>query len=541
MISGRLCAGLVLTDRILFRRHFFKDQLSLEPSLEQKLMMCDTSQRKLYCTARKIGKTVDLEAEVLQTGILHHSLGDGVDEALMWTPNDVHMVPFVDRIFSRIDRNAIIGGCVKERRRGENTIVEFRNGLRWYFRIEGVNGTDKNVVGLRACILLGDEQAFGSEVVYKSLIMSAMPNARWIMAGVPNGVRRSAFYRLDQTELGADWSRHKYPTYINPLYYGEEAKARLIKDYGGVKTHGYKTQVMGDWGEEMFTSFPPGAIAVGKQKFYNVELSNLDKVAVDELPLRMGVGTIRCTRFVLSLDYGYSPDPSILDGFYSDDDEARIWKQFLRVQMNQVAQPYQLDVILHVMKSIFHGKFMGFASDHLATVQSLQREVSDDVAELIVHASPGASTAFDMKIIRDEEPDLYRLLSEADREKPVVNLHNKQLWTEWLRNWMINSNENIESTQLWLADISSVVSELGGTTEKKGQSGGYIIYQAPRDPNDSKRQVDHDTDSLRFATVAIHSAIQKRDVQFSEAELLKAMGWAGPVEETSWRAVWDVG
>lgn len=536
---SRVCAGLVLKDRVLFRRHFFRDQLSLEPSPEQKLMWCDKSQRVLFCTGRKLSKTITLEAEIIQTGLLYKSIGDGVEEGLMWTPNDVHMVPFVDRIWSRTERNPIIAGCVREKRRGDNTILEFRGGLRWYFRIEGTAGNDRNVVGLRAAILLGDEQAFGVDVVYKSLIMSAMPSARWIMAGVPNGVRRSPFYKLDQTKLGEKWSRHKYSTYINPLYYGDEARIRLIDDYGGEKTHGYQTQVMGEWGQEMFTSFPPGAIAVGDQKFFNVELSRLQKEDIDLLPKTMGVGSIRCKRFVLALDYGYSPDPSILVGFYSDDEEAKIWKQFLRVKMTQVAQPHQIDVILHVMKRIFNGQFVGFASDHLATVQLLQRMVTEEQEPLIFHSSPGSSTEFNMKVIRDEDPDLYRILSEEDRKKETVNLHNKQLWTEWLRNWMINANQKIDATQLWIANIPEVSGELSGTTERKGERGGYIIYQAPRDPNDSKRQVDHDTDAYRFATAVIHEAVKVRNVRFSEEELVKSMGWVGEVTDgQEWSQPW---
>jgi len=506
---ARACAGLVISDRLLFRRHFFGDQLSLALSKEQKLMICDASQRVLLCTARKIGKTLIIEAEVIQTGLLHKSKGDGVDEALLWTPNDVHMTPLIDRIFSRVERNPIFYGCVREKRRGDNTIIEFKGGLRWYARIEGLSGKDTNVVGLRATILIGDEQAFGQEAVYKSLIMSAMPDARWIMAGVPNGVRRSPFYLLDQTKQGDKWSRHKYSSYINPIFQYEGAKERLIEDYGGERTHGYITQVLGEWGEEMFTSFPPGSIAIGNQPFFNREMDSFLKTDLDTLPLKVGVSSIKCKRFVLSLDYGFSPDPSILWGFYSDDDESRVWKQYLRLKMSRVPQPYQLAIIQHIKDVVFKGQFMGFASDHLATVQSLRERVPASMAELILHASPGGSTTFDMKVIRDQEPNLYRMLSEADRDKDKVNLHNKQLWTEWFRGWMINATQGLESTQLWLADIPDVENEISSTTERK--SGAYVVYFGPRDPNDSKRQVDHDTDAGRFVAMVIHQAIQQRD------------------------------
>jgi len=524
-------AGLILKSRLLFRLHFFRDQLSQEPSQEQKLMMCDNSRRVLFCTGRKIAKTIDLEAEVLQAGITHRTIGDGVDEALFFTPNDVHMVPFVDRIFSRIDRNLMLKGMVREKRRGDNTIVEFAGGLRWYFRIEGTTGTDKNVVGLRAVAVIGDEQAFGSHNVYRSLLQTALPDARWKLAGVPNGVRRSPFYDLDQTKLGANWSRHKYPTFINPLYKHEGAKAQLIEDYGGVETHGYKTQVLGEWGEEMFSSFPAGSIAVGEHPYFVRELVAVTKDRMVDLPLMLGVPFIRCKRFAAGLDYGFSPDPSILTVAYGDDDD--VWHVYLRLKMERVPQPMQVEIIRYVLSNIMKGEFVGFSSDHLETVQLLQGE-DQEHAHLYLNSMPGGSTRFDVGVIREQEPDIYRLLSESERQAETATVPNKQLYIERFRSWMINAVTPLAGRKFILGRDSVVEDELAGTTERKTQ-GGHTVYLGPSDPNDKSRHLDHNLDSLSYLGHAITVGTLAAATLFSEEELIEAMGWAG---EAEWASPW---
>lgn len=517
------CAGLVLKNSLLFRLHFFKDQLGHEPSKEQKLMFCDRSRRVLFCTGRKIAKTVDLEADVIQNGVLHQNNDGGIDEALFFTPNDVHMVPFVDRIFSRLERNAILKGSVRDKRRGDNTVVEFMGGLRWYFRIEGTTGTDKNVVGLRAIRVVGDEQAFGSHTVYRSLLQTALPTAGWKLAGVPNGVRRSPFYDLDQTKLGLSWSRHKYPTFINPLYQTEEAKARLIEDYGGKDTHGYKTQVLGEWGEEMFSSFPAGSIAVGDHPYFARDLVAVGKDRMTDLALMLGVPSIRCQRFAIGLDYGFSPDPSILTLAYGDEQD--IWRLYFRLRMDRVPQPMQVEIIRYVITHVAKGAFIGFSSDHLETIQLLQADDTEN-AHLYLNASPGGSTRFEVNRLRETEPDIYRLLADSERKAEYATIPNKQLYIERFRSWMINATTILSGRQFFLGHDSVVEDELAGTTERKTQAGN-TVYLGPADPNDKSRHLDHNLDSLSYLGHAIYVGQLQQAAVFSEDELIEAMGFAG--------------
>ncbi len=537
-------AGLILLDPILFGQYFFADQLGEPMSTEQKLMHCDQGLRVLLCTARKTSKTILQEIGVLQDGITLDNRAGGIVEALFTTPNDVHMIPFVDRLFARIGRNPILRGAVAEMRRGENTIVEFYTGLRYYFRIEGISGKDTNVVGLRAAIIRGDEQAFGAPAVYKSLIQTALPGARWVLSGVPNGVRRTVFYQLDQTDLGRNWSRHKYSTFINPLYYGEAARDALIEAYGGTHTYGYVTQVLGDWGEEMFTSFPEGSIAVGDQPYLHWELTAPDSAAMHDLALLVPAPVRRVRRFALGLDYGFSPDPSELIGAYSDDPEGLEWRDAFRLHLERVPQPHQVDLIRHVIGHLFVGQFIGLGSDHLATVQQLQ-ELDPDRQHLYHHSSPGASTPIPLVDLIEGDPSLYRSLSEKDRKKAVVNVPNKFLWTERFRAWMINAVTGLPGRAFWLGDDVSGAAELAATTERKTQS-GHTVYYGPPDPNDSKRMVDHYRDAHLYLVDAIFRGMAEGESQYQEQALIEAMGWAGQGDfleghdpDSEWKAPWD--
>jgi len=200
------------------------------------------------------------------------------------------------------------------------------------------------MVGLRAKFVVGDEMAFGNFVCHNSRLQTALPGAVWRYAGVPNGVRATPFYHIDN-EPNNGWSKHHYPTYINPLYQSEEAKQQLITDYGGEDTQGYVTQVLGLWGEELVSSFPPGSIAVHDLPYFiKTVMPFQNESELEEIPLRVSLPTVRCERFALGMDYGFSPDPSEIVGAYTKGEN--IWKEYFRVHLARVAQPHQVAIIL---------------------------------------------------------------------------------------------------------------------------------------------------------------------------------------------------
>ena len=530
-----LAAGQVLFDPILFRKFFFKDDLTLELSCEQKLFMGDESEKVLLCTGRKLGKTVNLEAFVIQEGILCNNRG--VTESLFFTPSDVHLTPFVDRVFGRLERQPLLKSLVRDKRRGDNTILEFASGMRWYFRIEGMSGKDTNMVVIRAKFIVGDECAYGNVLCHNARVQTALPGARWLYAGVPNGVRSSPFYSLDQTEFGKSWSRHKYNTFINPLYDSPESREQLAQDYQGVSTQGYVNNVLGDWGEELVSSFPPGSIAVRQVPYFTKQLIALTEEDMGRLPLLLGIPALRCKRFALGCDYGYSPDPSVLWAAYQHDDKDE-WQCYFRIEMRRVALPHQAEIIRYVIMNIMIGEFLDFSCDNMGLVQQLQALASLMKVDpnRFLWSNPGGATPVEVEKIQNLEFELYRNLTEEQKKKKVANIPNKQFYTDLLKGWMINAVIPLEGRRLYLGEESMVVNELISTREKKTAS-GHIVYYGLPDPNIRGGMLDHNREGLIYLCHAIYVGSQESQAQDREDDLIEVMGWAQTSVET-WVAPW---
>lgn len=538
-----VCAGLVLIDPVLFRRYFFADNLSLPPSPQQKLMWCDVSDRVLFCTGRKISKTIHLEATIIQHGLIRD--GEGIEECLCFTPSDVHMVPILDRVWDRVERIGLFRLLVADQRRGENTILQFLSGVKWYFRIEGLSGTDRNVVGLRAAIVLGDELAFGQMTVYNSLLQTALPGARFIMAGVPNGVRLSTLYQLDQTEIGKRYSRHKYPTFINPLYNSPETRDQLAEDYGGVATQGYVTQVLGEWGEEMISSFPPGSFKNDAEQFFVRKLAALKPDDLDSLPLKLAIPSVRCARYAIGLDYGFSPDPSELhvaiDREGKDD-----WSAHLRLQMRRIDHETQAEIIRYIMATLIKGEFVALSTDKLDVVHYLQNR-DPDRANRYLWSSPAGVTEVDVEQIQHVAISVYHSLSDQERKKKRARVPNKVYYHGLFKQYLLACALPLDGRKLRLGRDGETEDELIATVERKTAT-GHIQYYGPPDPNVKNGMLDHIRDSWTYLCDAINRGVALTSENKDEARLIAAMGWAGaevapdPYDpRDGWQAPWDSG
>lgn len=537
---GDVCAGLILTDRVLFRRYFFADNLSLPASLEQKLMWCDVSDRVLFCTGRKIAKTIHIEAFIIQHGMIRD--GEGIEECLCFTPSDVHMVPILDRVWDRIERVGLFRLLVADQRRGENTILEWLSGVKWYFRIEGLSGTDRNVVGLRATKVLGDEMAFGQMPVYNSLLQTALPGAQFLLAGVPNGVRLSTLYQLDQTELGKRYSRHKYSTFINPLYNDPAKQAQLTEDYGGTATQGYVTQVLGEWGEEMVSSFPPGSFAMDAPVYFVKKLSALKPHELDQLPVKLAVPSLRCHRYAIGLDYGFSPDPTEIH-VAVDREGKDVWELYLRVQLRRVDIDTQCDVVRYIMSHLIKGEFIGFSSDKLDLVHKLQNKDTDRSARYL-WSSPSGSTEVDVEQIQNVVISVYHSLSEQEKKRKIAKVPNKIYYHGLLKQYLLAYAIPLEGRKLRLGRDSETETELVATVERKTAL-GHVQYFGPPDPNVKHGILDHIRESLIYLADAINRGSAFSSESQDERKLIEAMGWAGEAvreDETLpelWKAPWD--
>lgn len=524
-----LALALCLEDELLFLLLFWGDALTEEMSVEQKMMTCDRSKKVLACTGRKIAKTILIESKVVRLGLTHRSTGAGVTEAMMFTPRDAHMTPIIDRVYGRINRTPFLKAFVEDMRRGEAPRLAFRTGLIWYSRIEGIGGTDQNMVGLRARYILGDELAFGSMICHTSRIQTALPDAIWWYSGVPNGVRNTPFYQLDQTALGDGWSRHKYSTFVNPIYKDPKAKEELVRAYGGVDTPGYKTQVLGEWGDEMQSSFPPGAIATGPQPYFTRQLPQGVRNSDESVALLLGLGAVRAPLFVIGWDYGFSPDPSVL--LVACQREEWKWECVARIVMRQVALPIQARVVRYIYQRLLVGSLGAICCDSVDAIQTLQANDPQRAASFI-RTMPGGM----MPIVDELGQPVMEAEEEGKEPKPVV-MRVKQYLTEKLRQFMLNANLDLPGPQLRLGNDPDMVEELAATVERKTQA-GYAVYYGPPNPDNPGQMLDHNVDSARMLADAILHSIVRQEDHEDETALIAAMGWAKGTTE-GWKPAWS--
>lgn len=527
-----LAMAICMNDELLFMQLFWSDAITEEMTIEQKLMLCDRSKRVLACTGRKTGKTLILEARTIRMGINHVQKGGGITEAMLFTPRDSQLSPLIDRIYGRINRTPFLKAFMDEMKRGEDTKFSFKTGMMVYARIEGISGRDDNMVAIRARYILGDELAFGNEKCHSSRLQTALPDCEWWYGGVPNGVRATPFFRLDQTKVGEGWSRHKCSTFVNPLYGDPKAREELIQDYGGEKTQGYQTQVLGHWGDELQSSFPPGAIAIGVQPFYVKTLTSALRNTDTAVALALGIPAVRAEKFCIGWDYGYSPDPSVLVIAYSR--EPGRWEVYARIEMRQVVLPLQCRIIRHLYRSVLVGRLAGLCCDYASAIQTLQDD-DPKMAEVFHRTEPGGK----MEMTDDLGQTVMVKNEKTDKDEPLMNWV-KQYLTEQLRQFMINENLLLPGIHLVLPNDTPMLEELAGTTEKKTQ-GGRTVYYGPPDPEGAGRMLDHNTDAARQLVDAILHASETGE-NLSEADLIGAMGWAGTArgsEEHQWKAPWQ--
>lgn len=522
-----LAFGIVLLDGYLFALNFWKRELSLPCTVQQRIMLTDIAKRQLWCTGRKIFKTLSLERDILWSLVLNYlQEPGGLREAMFVTPRESHIEPTRDRVFSKINNEPFFRNLVKEKNKsgGGAGIIESYNGFKWHFRIEGSSGTDENMAGIRAVKILGDEMAFGSHVTHQSRLMTAFPDADWKYCGVPNGIRTSPFFDLDtKPENPQIWSRHKYPTFINPVYSDLEQRAKLVEDYGGVNSQGYITQVLGQWGDEAFSSFPPGSIAVDKKAPKMIkELTKkqiLDKA--ENLYDLVMLPSFPDARFCIGLDYGFSPDPTEIFIAYSQGDN--IWRQLARIRLVRVEMPIQARFLNWLISGPLGNKVLRVSTDSIQFVQEMtDSEKFGNKYEHIMHfANPGGTTTI-------TDPTGVAILDANGRE---IKKRNKQYYTDELKIIFYNTLLGTPYPQrLWLADDAFTVEALSGLTEHKTE-GGYTVYEC------SKKEEEHAKDALLYLVAAILSTSTAQTEDWSR--LASVMGWVGPAFAQGWKAPWQ--
>jgi hypothetical protein len=473
-------------------------------------------------------------------------------EGLFAFPAQRHMDPIRQRLDSKVNENPILRALRTHNNKTEG-IEEWRGARwRWHWRIEGVDSSDRNMVGLHTNAIFADEMAFGQPQLYQSRAMGALPGCRYIHAGVPNNWRGSTLYRLDQTSMGSDWAHHRMDRYDNPLYDSEKEKEVAIRRSGGENTQDYITQVLGLWGDELASSFPPSAIAQkltlpifeadwNEDNLYFVRNAPAGSATLQQKLAQ--IPKVGASRYIIGLDAGYSPDPAVLLLYYEGSDGE--WYELAHISLTAVAYLFQAKLI-HTINQMLEWKVVGIGIEYtgpgIAVAQELMR--SDIVGQfsnafdyglVLVNANPGGvidvpvtSLKNDMSYIVQESLGVLSDYTPAETPQTVRQL--RKVWmTEQLRLAMLRANNGFEGTKLWIGPDNRLLDSITNVGERR-TSAGNIIY-SKMDPS----VPDHPVDALRCIIPAL---VHARGVETrQELDQVGGLGWVDWKQE--WRAPWQ--
>lgn len=550
--EGALCLGLILFDTLLFEKYFQKKDLSLEPTVDQKLMIADDSQRVLLCTSRNVAKSVNIIGHVTQDAVTYSpEPGTRNDEILVFTPSESHLTPLVGRIFDALSSNPLFRSLIKTwNRTTDKPLLETKSGLKIHFRIEGSSNSDTNMVGLHPFKIYGDECAFGGYVCHRSRMAGAMPNCKIMYSGVPNGVRTTPFYSLDKTREGDGWSRHKFSMLTsNPLFLkSRKYRSEIVKMFGGKHSPDYKTQVEGEWGDEAISSFPSGSVSFdtfiyGKKvhPYYDVRLSGLEvgnASRENRMWTLLRIPSISCIRAAIGWDYGFSPDPTTF--FVAiQQEEGGPWRSYCRISLYNTPLHRQIEILKLLVANVVNNKVSSVSTDNQTAYQEMMREENQhlfkDIAKL---ANPGGTIEYDTidGVIVDElNKDRPEIVAHRNEGK-IIKEWRKYWLTEMMRRYMMNAIlRRPDEIKLELGYDAELESEFIGTVERKTRN--HTVYEVPK--NSNKVNLDQIVDSVRYCVDSImtieSSRLQPESVNMGAA--LSAMGWAGK-KNSDWKAPW---
>lgn len=127
---------------------------------------------------------------------------------------------------------------------------------RVYFRPAGHDGEAFRGVHVNALLLMDEAAKLKAAVQWSEFWRAAKPGCCKRIYSVPDGDRSTEFFRLSQQAVldlppNRDGWRlfHWAKTLMPPPFWTPEREARLVRDFGGRHTPGFKRNVMGEWGE----------------------------------------------------------------------------------------------------------------------------------------------------------------------------------------------------------------------------------------------------------------------------------------------------
>lgn len=284
-----------------------------------------------------VHNSVVLEDKIIYDVINQEMQFPVTKESVLVTPNQAQLTPLLGKLITRFSSGRILKEFLKNRiNRSEGTMrfPVWGREMIFNFRIAGSRG-ENNMVGLHIPRITGDEMQLFPLNAWTQLgpaYNQWEPQRQQLVAGVPNGLRNSVLYLIDQQT--PKFKKYHIPSHMNPFYTLEDDNDNLRK-YGGEQDDRYQQLVLGRHGQAAFQVIPRETINTETYAFYSYRYNSAqsNKGVTYEEKLERPLLPKGTQAVILAIDPGFV-DPTIIQVFGRD--AKGIWRTFVRYRLTRI-------------------------------------------------------------------------------------------------------------------------------------------------------------------------------------------------------------
>ena len=319
--------------------------------------------KKRRVQGRFLGKSMTCSTEFLQACILATRPG----EALVASRLEHNLRPIWEKfLVEPLKRHPFLKLFMPH---GDNDVnrkawqITLANNVKILGRIEGKEASGFASVHPDIIAWIDEVQLLSDDAVAEFYGMVSA-HLRILASGVPNGVRSSWAYKIDNDTAGTYGFAGGRMTRLDDPTMTEQRIHELQEQHGGPQSSGYLNRVMGEWGADSRMTFDmaritldlpvkPGEVRSVKPPFYrSVEIDAGDiakpdgTAKTDVLAMRFAFrGDMpKADSIWFAADHGQSASPTTLYIHFLDSKE-HVWRQFHRVLLHGMEAPTQASVI----------------------------------------------------------------------------------------------------------------------------------------------------------------------------------------------------
>lgn len=445
-----------------------KERFRLWPVQYKEMNREDKRKKKIQ--ARRLGKSLNATDEVISDVLSYR--GNEVGIALIGSRGQPTLQYIFERfLISQFQRNPFLNFFLEPGERGfdrKNYEIRLRDGTTIKGRIQGKDGQGFQTVHPTIVSWFDEVQLLDDKAVSEIYGMLA-PDDKVIASGVPNGVRGSWAWRIDNDpRMGFVGDR---VTRLDTPGITEADIEQWKINYNGENTAQYQQQVLGEWSSASSMTFDMDRITndlpfkedeIARQPTWYVsrEIREQEYVNAAHLPNQLNFKEDMpktASKIYIHADHGITGSPTtIYVSFFDTKEDARCWRQFMRVLLFDMQTQSQVDVFHYLSETLERETGITPVIGIDTTGQGGQAVMSylEDMGHQVVWANLAKNVEFGTRMESDEEylarmkknpmdnPARLTIMMESPLKQIAIPTLKRLLYSGELR--LVNQEEMIK-------------------------------------------------------------------------------------------------